>query len=278
MTTFGKSVTNAAIGGTADTFDSVGTITLSDKASHVHAFLVSWAEASARTADEAVNAQLRWSSADNGMGNQTFTLVGGTGGGPATNIAPVGRQQTLIPLDIPVAGNSKFDFEFSSHAPDPTGTNDVAIAVLFNDGELGQLGQWWPSMIPCKGMDTEANGAVTTTTDTALTALDVPGWADHITGFYFQLVPDAAQTDADPVVPTFTLRASFRDFDPQEYVGPSISTPLGTAVGDGLIVWGVHIPVYIPIRSTANQTITPYVKFTTTSAAAIAVTADVYFK
>lgn len=277
MTTFGKATSAALKGLTADTFDDIGTITLSDRASNVHGFLVSWAEAK-RTAAEAIQAQLRWSSADNGIGNQILTLLGATGGAPSTNIAPNGRQQMLIPLNLPVAPNSKFDFEFSTHLPDPTEGNDVALSVLFNDGEVGDLAQFWPGMIPMEGSDAEAAAAVTTTTETAITNLEIPGWANEITGMAFNVAPDAAQTDDDPVVPTFILRSSFRDFDPQEYVGPSINSPLGTAVGDGLLVWGIYIPLSIPVPSTANQTVTPNVKFTTTSAANISVSADVFFR
>jgi len=278
MTTFGKTISGAAKAGTADSFDDLGTITLSDKARHVHGLLVSWAEASKRTADEASMAQMRYSSMDNGLGNQIITLLGGTGGAPATNVAPVGRQQMLIPLDVPVAGNSKFQFEVSTHLPDPTETSDFAISILFNDGNLGDMYKFWPGIIPMKGSDAECNAAVTATTETAITDLDIPGWAREIVGFQFNVAPDTVQTDGDPVVPIFILRSSFRDFDPQEYVGPSISSPLGTAVGDGLIAWGILIPVSIPILSPANQTITPNVKLTTTSAVSIAIAADVFYR
>jgi hypothetical protein len=277
MTTFAKSTSGTVIGGTADTFDEVGTITLSDKAVHVHGFLVVWAESSARTADEATHAQIRWSSGDNGIGNQIFSCLGGAGAGPATNIAAVNRQQLYLPLDIPVAGNSKFNFEFSTHAPDPTGTNDVAVSLLFNDGDMGEMSRFYPGIVPSIGQDAEA-GDATATTDTAITALEVPGWASHITGFYFQCTPAAMMTDADPIVPIFTLRSSMRDFDPQEYVGNSVATPLGTPVGNGLMTWGIQIPVWIPTNSTANQTITPYVKYTITSASTVANAVDVYYK
>jgi hypothetical protein len=278
MTTFAKAISGTVIGGTADTFDTVGTITLSDKAVHVHGLLVVWAESSARTADEGTHAQVRWSSGDNGIGNQIFSCLGGAGAGPATNIAAVNRQQLYLPLDIPVAGNSKFDFEFTTHTPDPTGTNDVAISLLFNDGDMGEMSRFYPGMVPSVGQDSEANAAVTATTETAITNLEVPGWASYITGFYFQCTPEAMMTDADPVVPIFILRSSMRDFDPQEYIGNSIATPLGTPVGNGLMTWGIPIPVWIPTNSTANQTITPNVKLTVTSASNIACLADVYYK
>lgn len=277
MTTFGKSLSLAASGATADTFDDMGTITLSDRARHVHGLLATWGQV-VPTAAEASIAQLQWSSSDNGIGNQRFTLLGTTGGAPATNIAPVGRQQQFIPLDLDVAGNSKFDFAFSAHTPDPTGTADVAIALLFNDGDMGDMLRFYPGMVPMKGSDTEANAAVTATTETAITNLEVPGWAEYITGFQFNCAPDTMITDEDPILPVFILRASFRDFDPQEYIGPSISSALGTPVGDGLICWGIHIPVWIPINSPANQTITPNVKLTTTSAVSVGVSADVFYK
>jgi len=278
MTTFAKSVGVAAQGGTADTFDTVGTVTLSNKATHVHGLLINWA-AAVRTAAEAHACQLRWSSADNGIGNQTMTVHGNTGGAPATNIQAVGQKQTLLSLDLPVSGNSKFDFEVSSHAPDPTGTIDVGVSVLYSDGNKGDMRNWWPFPIPGIGSDTEALAAATATTDTAITNLEVPGWADVITGFYIAVVPDAAITAADPILPIVTFRSSFENFDPQEYIGPSIHGYLGTAVGSGVdSPPGWIIPTYIPTNSNANGTITPYVKFLTTSATNIAVSADVFFK
>lgn len=266
-------VTSTSAGGTSDTFDNVGTITTREDAVQLLGFFVNAGNVT-NTAGEAQLGQYRFTQNTLGLS----TIKSGPpfqGGGPATNI---GYEPTL-PYWIPTKRGSAANpigaldivVDFSSHTPDVAAASAVAIAAVYT--ATGQSPQGFPEevidsyrygtpgaklMLDGMNWDAEAVAAATTTAETAITALNVESDATGIVGFSEGWAPDAFA--AEELVGFIRYRSSLPNFEPQEWLLPASSAPLGTAVGTGF--WMDSTADYVtwfPKDKALLQTVTPNV-------------------
>lgn len=268
MPIYSDVVAAAAVGATADTFDAVGTINLRSDAKRLFGFWVEAALATS-TAAEAVHGQVRINSGDLGIGTQVYPAPPYGGGAPATNIDFRQHIVEFLPMNVPVNGRDKIDVEFSTQLPDGTGACSVVVGAVYEayteekfalKGDLQrEILARFPEMSPIgRGCKTEATAAVTTVAETAITALEIPGWAREIVGFKQYMVPDL-MTAGEEIVGYVVYRSSMPNFEPQKWpFGVAFSAPLGTPVGKGAVApWIPAMAAYFPTTG-KTETITGY--------------------
>ena len=161
--------------------------------------------------------------------------------------------------------------EFSSHTPDVAAASAVAVAAVYT--ATGQSGQGFPEevidayrygtpmaklMLDGMNWDAEAVAAATTTAETAITDLNIEADATGIVGFSEGWAPDAFA--AEELIGFIRYRSSLPNFEPQEWILPGCSAPLGTAVGNG---FNLEAPAdyvtWFPKDKALKQTVTPNV-------------------
>lgn len=257
-----KCVTAAAVGATADTFESVGDIELRSDARMLYGFWVLAVPAVGEAA-KAYTGQLRVSSGDLNLGQQIYPCPPYVGGAPATNIDFKTANAEFIPLVKACQGKEKISIEFSTNLPDPTNACSVVVGAVYwagPDAPKGDVMAIFPNMAAvCGGCDTETAAAVTTVAETAITDLVIPAWAKEIVGFKQLMVPNLV-TAGEEIAGFVRYRSSMPNFEPQEWpFVAGFAAPLGTPVGKGAEIqtcgpMAAHFPT-----TGKNETITPNV-------------------
>lgn len=271
MSIHADTVSTTSAGGTADTYDVVGTVELRSDATKVYGVWVNAAPVTA-TAAEAIHGQVQIESSDLGVGSQTFAAPPSMGGPPATNIDFRASLPQFIPFVYDnVNGKENIDIRYSTHLQDPTAANAVTATVVYaaegkdGSGDLpAELRPWWPSPAPMSsGGDSEATGQITAIGPTALTPLDIPAWATAIIGWGSDITPDL-MTTAEEVIGFMTFASTMPDIAPQEWpLAIAYGAPLATPVGKGAEAQlGLHGSMvcggYFPTTG-KRETITPSV-------------------
>ena len=255
-------VVNVSTGTAVNTFGASATVTLNSKAKRVIGIVSSGADATF-TAEEGAASVLRIASDDLGFGNQDFPIPPYTTSGPATNGSGQGAKQNILPLDWEAKGNERVVVDVGL-----TGTITVArlhaVGVIYTD-EMPLPNDWkmrFPGIVNVKG-GASVNASQLTTTETALTAITVPGWAKEIIAAKAAVLKTGAITAAEEVLAVFRLNSTIPDLGIQEFPSNGIGATLGTPVGTGIsfddIPW---IPMYVPMRG-KNETVTPQVNLRT---------------
>jgi hypothetical protein len=206
------------------------------------------------------------------------TGMGGVGESIATQSVGFGLPAHFHPLNIPFKGNENIDITAGHHAPAPTAGLNAQAAVLYSQPPHPPA-EWFdafPYLMGNSGSDSEANGTVTADA-TAITDLQVPSLAQHITGFACTAAQDAAGRTAEDLVLGINFTSTFPDFTPQQYPFLSKFPNLaGTLVGGGIQLPLVTWPAWIPTHGVSGQ-VTPTVELVTAMTDAHSVTADVFY-
>lgn len=283
MALYSDVVTAAAVGATAGTYDSVGTITLRADAKYLYGFWVSAATATS-TAAEAVSGSLKISSPDLGIGDQTFSCPPYNGGAPATNIGFTCNAAEFIPMFKKVAGKTTINIYFSSNLPDPTGATSVVVGCVYEagiDGKQipGEVMKTWPYMAPVGvGGVNQSKAAITTVAATAIGDVTIPGWASEIIGFKHYMIPNL-MTAGEEVNGYVEYTSTIPDFSPQKWpLAFAVNAPLGTPVGAGAAP--IEVPsfaTYFP-KSSQNETISAKVALNVAITTGHPVVSTVYFR
>lgn len=282
MSLYADAVSSTGAGGTADTFDNVGTVTLRDDATKVLGVWVVAAPVTSTQA-EAVHGQVRFTM--QGVGTQTYPAPPYMGGAPATNISARAVLPEFIPFVHEVTGGEDIVVDYSTHVQDPTAANAVVASVVFEAGQGEQavsppsdvMAKWPEMAMVAGGGDSEALGQVLTVAESTIPDLIIPNWATEIVGFKQEVSLDLF-TAAEEVVGFVRYRSSIVDYEPQEWPLNAYGAPLGTAVG------GFENTPSIPSMAaylkapTARATITPNVVLVAAVTTGHSVSASVYFR
>ena len=277
MGTFCKVVSATAVGGTGDTFDSVGTIKLRPDAKEIIAFIVA-AASNAMTDAEAIAAQYEVDLSSLSLPTYKFGGPPSYGQGVGTNNQAIKQGARMELTQIPAKGNAEIRVRVSQHLPDPTAPLNVVFGALYHNGEDLPDDLWkkmFPGVRPAMNGDTQANAAVTAVS-TAIDDLVVDQWLNMIVALGGDINQDAAPRTAEDAVLWIEFLSNIKDFSPQEYPIAMKQPALGTAVGlptfDPLAPY--LFPAWIPTEN-AQVTITPVAKLVTLVTDAHQVTADV---
>ncbi len=231
-----KCVSGTAKGATADTFDSLGTVTLRTDAKYVYGVWVA-AAPSTSTAAEAISGQLRVTCTDLGLSG-TFLAPPQMGGAPATNIGHRPSKARFIPLNKPAKGGEVITLEYSTNLPDPTAGCNVVAGVVYAAGKEGMpsgeaLATWPRAAAVGQGGGVGSKAAITAATETSIDDVAVPGWAKEIVALSQEMIPNL-MTAGEGICGYIRLKSDIPDFDPQEWpFGVVFAAPLGTPVGAG---------------------------------------------
>ena len=278
MPTYCDLVEAAALGaGAADSWTAVGTVTLRPGPGVILGVITN-GTANANTAAEAYIPQYSVDFSQCGVGTYTITGMGGVGEGIATQSGGFGLPAQFHPCNIPFKGNEQIDITAGHHAPAPTAGLNAQAAIFYSQPPHPPR-EWFdafPGLMGAIGADTEANGAVTTDA-TAITDLEIPALARHVTGFGCTIAQDAAPRTAEDNVMGIEFTSTFPDFTPQQYPFVSKYPNLaGTLVGKGIQLPRVVWPAWIPTQGVSGQ-ITPTTQAVTAVTDAHSVAVDVYY-
>jgi hypothetical protein len=234
--------------------------------------------ANANTAAEAYQYQVNFDLGEVGLTNALLTGACSVGEAVATQSSGHAGAAQLTPCNIPFRGNENIVITAAHHGPAPTAGLNVQAGVLYYTGSAPPQ-EWWrafPELMACQGSDSEANAAVTAAS-TAITDLNIPAHAQHITGFRSTCAQDAAGRTAEDILTSIVFTSSIPDFTPQEFPFnwkyPNLA---GTLVGQGIAFPVVSWPAWIPTHG-VNQTVTPTVTLATAVTDAHSITADVFY-
>ena len=262
VTLHAEAVTSTGAGGTADTFDDVGTVTIRDDATQILGVWVVAAPVTS-TAAEAIHGQVRLTMS--GVGSRIFPAPPYMGGDPATNIGYRPVLPEFIPFVHDVSGGEDVQIEYTTHVQDPTAANAVVACVVFVAGArapgLGpaDISARWPEMAPISGGgDSEALGQVLTVAESTVADLIIPNDQAEIVGFKQTITPDL-MTAGEEIIGFVRYRSSIADVEPQEWPLNAYAAALGTPVGRGGSVPKIPaLATWIPTPS-KRSTITPNV-------------------
>lgn len=263
MTLHAEAISTTGAGGTADTFDDVGTVTTRDDATQV---LGIWVVAApvVSAAAEAIQGQVRITM--DGVGSRLFPAPPYMGGDPATNVGFRPILPKFIPFVHDITGGTDVQVEYSTHVQDPTNANAVVACVVFVAGTRNpglpsdpDIMKHFPYAAPLAGgADTEALGQVLTVAESSVTDLIIPNDQAEIVGFEQTITPDL-MTGGEEVIGFVRYRSSIADVEPQEWPLNAYAAPLGTPVGTGgHIAENRAMAAWIPAPS-KRSTITPNV-------------------
>jgi len=284
-------VTATGVGGTGDTFETVGTVRTREDAIQLLGFFASAGPVTG-TAAEAYLGQYEFTA--NAISLSTIkTGPPAEGGAPATNVGhrphlpywiPTKRGSVANPI-----GQTDILARFSTHLPDVAVNSAVAIAAVYT--ARGQSPEGFPEDVleaykygtpDCKlGFisDWDADSAVATTVaETAIADLTVDPRAYGVAGLTQGWAPDAFA--AEEAIGFIRYTSSIPNLAPQEWLLPGSGAPLGTAVGVGMFLEAAQADyvTWWPKRQGTLATVSPAVVWvaavTTTSPT---VNADVGF-
>ncbi len=281
MSLYSGVVSSTGAGGTADTFDSVGPVTLRDDATKVLGVWIVAAPVN-QTAAEAIQGQLRITM--QGVGAELYPAPPYLGGAPATNIEIKAVAPKFIPFVHEVSGGEDVVIDYSTHVQDPTAANAVVASVVFvagaRDAGVGDedVTKHFPYASPIAGGgDTEATGQVLTVAETTIADLVIPNWASEIVGFEQTIVPDLMTADEE-IIGFVRYRSSIADMDPQEWPMNAWGAPLGTPVGGGAeLAESRAMAMWTPTPG-SRATISPTVVLVAAVTTGHSVVASVYFR
>ena len=282
MTVYSAAVSSTGAGGTADTFDNVGTVTLRDEATKV---LGAWIVAApvTSTAAEAVHGQVRITMSG-AFGQETFPAPPYMGGPPASNVGFRAVVPEFIPFVHDVDGGEDVVIDYSTHVQDPTGANAVVACVVYVAGKAdpgqgpAEIMANWPHMAPISGGgDSEARGQTLTVAESAITDLVIPNGASEIVGFKQAIVPDL-MTAGEEIIGFVRYRSTIGDFTPQEWPLNAWGAPLGTPVGNGAYVSSVPPLAGFVKTPGSRATISPFVVLVAAVTTGHSVSASVFYR
>jgi len=239
MALYSKCVSGAALGATADTFNNVGTITLRSDADRLYGLLVQ-ASNTTTTAAEQNSGQIQFTASDLGLGAQICAAPPLLGGGIATHDQSTVSATEFIPFNLVCKGKENLIVDYSTQVTDPTAGSDVVVAAVYTGNKTAtdtKMLERMPIMhnLAPRGYDCEANGAVTTVAETAITDLNVPSWASWLCGIRVTAINAAVMTAAEGLAGYVRMRSTMPDFEPQEWpyyysIHASLGTPVGVPV------------------------------------------------
>ncbi len=282
MTLYSAAVTSTGAGGTADTFDNVGTVTLRDETTKVLGVWIVAAPVTS-TAAEAIHGQVRITMSG-AFGQETFPAPPYMGGPPATNIDFRAAVPEFIPFVHDVDGAEDVVIDYSTHVQDPTAANAVVACVVYVAGKSDpgpgpdEIMAKWPEMAPIGGGgDSQALGQVLTVAESGIADLVIPNDASEIVGFKQAIVPDL-MTAGEEVIGFVRYRSTIGDFTPQEWPLNAFGAPLGTPVGNG-----AYVPSIAPMAAFVNTprsraTVTPFVVLVAAVTTGHSVSASVFYR
>ena len=285
MSLHSEVVSSTVAGAAADSFDEVGTVDLDSEASRL---LGVWVTASivTRTAAEANQGQLEIESGDLEISGPAarFSVGPYTGSDPATNIGFTTHAAEFIPLVHDATGGESVTVSYSTHLPDPTAGSSVVVGVVYEVGpptpaEVMHRFPWMAAL--SAGGDTEANAAVTGTGETAITDLNIPGWATEIVGFKFVPTLDAAPVGGEEINGFVRCRSNMRGFEPQDWpFMAAFNAPLGTPVGHGMAYQAPaeYMAAHWPVTAVKGPTVTPNAILVVASGGNVSISASVAFR
>ena len=282
MALYSKAISAAALGATADTFGNVGTITLRSDANRLYGLLVQ-ASNTTTTAAEQNSGQIQVTASDLGLGAQICAAPPLVGGGIATNDQTTVAATEFIPLNLVCKGKENIVVDYTTQVTDPTAGSDVVVCGLYTGSKSAtdvKMLDRMPLMHPMapRGYDCEANGAVTTVAETAITDLNIPSWATWLCGVRVTAINAAVMTAGEGLAGYVRMRSTLPDFEPQEWpFYYSMNASLGTPVGQPVSMtnprfWCMSFPL-----QKRNETISPYSVFVVASTANISVSVTAAF-
>lgn len=232
-----KCVAGTAKGATGDTFDSLGNVTLRTDAKYVYGVWVV-ASPTTSTAAEAVSGQLRVTCTDLNISG-VFLAPPQMGGAPAVNIGHRSSKARFIPLNKIAKGGEVITLEYATNLPDPTAGCDLIAGVVYAAGKDSALPQGdvmatWPRAASVgAGGGVGSKAGVTTTAETNIDDVAIPGWAKEIVALSQEMIPNL-MTAGEGICGYIRLKSDIPDWDPQEWpFGIAFGAPLGTPVGSG---------------------------------------------
>lgn len=278
---YASAVSSTGAGGTADTFDAVGTVTLRDDATKVLGVWVVAAPVTS-TAAEAIQGQVRITMS--GVGSRLYPAPPYMGGPPATNIDFRAVLPEFIPFVHNVDGGEDVVVDYTTHVQDPTAANAVVASVVYvagkaapGDAPADVMARWPDMAMVAGGGDTEAVGQVLTVAESAVADLILPNDSAEIVGFKQTITPDL-MTAGEEIIGFVRYRSSIPDYEPQEWPLNAYGAPLGTPVGAG--AWTPAIPAmaaYIP-KAKTRATVTPNIVLVAAVTTGHSVVASVYYR
>jgi hypothetical protein len=246
-------------GATPYTFDGDQDLQLNDKAKRLVGMLVSHS-LSTYTTDEGVGMVVRLKSSSNWSHEIEVPAGMVFPAGPATNNAVKLAPAEFIPLDLELAPNTVITVDITTWAgATQTGTNDVTITLLYDDGNTpADILAAMSNIVGMKGCGWGYLAANAATTRAALSTFTIPSHAREIIAGKFLLVHDTAVTASEEITGYIEIDLGITGQGDQHYAINGGSPNLGTEVEGGVPEIMPFVPMHIPLPG-KEITVKPYI-------------------
>lgn len=267
-----------AVGTTANTPEAIGTVTLNSKARRVIGFIFQAVGSGTKTPTEATLGTFVVTSADLDLVDYEITSLNAFGAPPATN----SEADMPFPQIVPVMKSGDFDgssisFQYNAELPEPTEDMAAQAFVIYDDGTTPQrvidrlfsgygamnypVNQSKSSNLPTAGSATSA-----ALTDT----INIEGKFTTVNNYVCVIVPDAAETDSEPLLGYIEWTSSYTGITPLKTPIPALGSELGTKVGKATNPKPIVLPLWVP-KGTKKEQFTPTLKLLGTTSGAFAI-------
>ena len=163
-----------------------------------------------------------------------------------------------ILLNYATQGNEAITFTTAVTAAATTGTSNMIALMYYDNPPPGDWRRQFPLVVPALGGYIAAASQLTTT-NTALTTINVPTWVNQFTASKALALKTGAITAAQYDQAYFNLTSSIPDITPMKVISNSLGSTLGTPVGTGMYHDRVdYCPLYFENTGGA-QTLIPNV-------------------
>jgi len=256
-----------AVGSTAGSVETVGTLKSSAEATDIVAFLLQAASTGTMTTGEALSGKFILEPGSLAYDNLEVNIGRGIGGAPATNegqLTDYGLYLPFMPV-IKQVGNKQVIVKFDALNPEPTSEMCAQASMLFTEGSIDY------SVLDNRGIGIEGLktrirwSGVATEPDVGDAAseafpesITVPSWVKKIVAIGLQYNSDAVPTAGEHLVGYVELTGTIPGLYPMRVPFPAAWATLGTTAEmpdmGGL---QVILPMYIEnpgVDSTVNLT------------------------
>ena len=268
MTVFYQRVGAITGGVVASTFGTAVSTTLRTQARGLLGLAIMGVDATV-TAAEGKCSLVRLNSKSLDLKNEVFISGPYVTSAPATHESGHFCIPEIIPLDIECNGGESISIDCAPAGASTAGIVYEASLIYYDQKPPMAWLQRFPDVMPFRGADAK-DAQQLTTTRTALTAIEVPGYCGRggrhktvIVGVKGVVLKTGAITAGEEGLGYFELESTIPNSNPMEVITAGYSASLGTPVGTGVHFGKFpYMPAYIEVGG-KDQTVTPNIHLRT---------------
>ena len=245
-------IQKGAVGTTADAIETVGTFILNKFAKRVVGFIFADTLDGTTTTAEATLGRFFLDSAD--LAITGFEVPGdlSVGGAPGTQTQGIATPLKVLPVLFTGSfNNARITVKYAASDPEPTSDIAVMATVIYDDGTTPQdiIDKLWDDGLPWTNdwrMANEGAGGSTASLEMDDSPVTIPSRFSKVVAFKATTSPDAVLTDAEEYLAYIKITSSVPGLEPMKVPFAALSSALiGTAVGQGIVIPPVTLPLYI---------------------------------